>query len=421
MRCLLAVLPFSLLACGAAPDADSEAAREASTPSDGPVRPGVEVLADEVPAVLHGRRVGLITNHSGQDRAGRSTIDLLREQPELELVALFSPEHGIRGELVGAVDSGVDEATGLPIHSLYGDTREPTPEMLEGVDALVFDIKDIGTRQYTYISTMALSMAAAAEAGIPFAVLDRPNPLGGVAVEGNILEPEYASFVGIYPITNRHGMTVGELAQMFNADFGIGADLTVVPTSGWRRDMYYDDTDFPWINPSPNIRRLEAAIHYPGTVFFEAVNVSEGRGTPTPFEQIGAPWLRHEELAEEMNALELPGVRFEPIEFTVDDDGNKFPGERLNGVRFILTDREVYEPVRASLLMISRIRRLHPDELEWRGSGPPEAGGLTIQRHGGTDRLRQAFEDGTLEALLEEWREDEERFRQQRAPYLLYQ
>jgi uncharacterized protein YbbC (DUF1343 family) len=377
------------------------------------VHPGIEVFAAEVPRVLHGKRVGLITNHSGLDRHGRSTIDILRERPEFELVALYSPEHGIRGELVGPVESGVDEATGLPIHSLYSDTREPTPEMLDGVDALVFDIKDIGTRQYTYISTMALSMRVAAERDIAFVVLDRPNPLGGTAVEGNILDPTFASFVGIHPIPVRHGMTVGELALMFNEEFGIGADLMVVPVQNWRRHMYYDDVGFPWVNPSPNIRRLEAAIHYPGTVFFEATNVSEGRGTATPFEQIGAPWLDHEELARAMNALEIPGVRFEPVEFTVDPDGRKFPGEDIKGVRFILMDRETYQPVRASLLMIDLIRQLHPDDFEWRGE--------VIERHGGTDRLRQAIEAGQLAEFLKEWEADEQRFLDDRAPYLLYQ
>jgi uncharacterized protein YbbC (DUF1343 family) len=384
------------------------------------VRPGVEVLADTPPAVLAGKRVGLITNHSGIDRQRRSTIDVLNGLPGVRLVALFSPEHGIRGVLTGPVDSGVDEATGLPIHSLYGPVRKPTPEMLEGIDALVFDIMDIGTRQYTYISTMSLAMEAAAEKGIPFVVLDRPNPLGGRAVEGNILEPPFITFVGIHPIPVRHGMTVGELARMFNAESRVGADLTVVPVEGWTREMWYDQVAFPWVNPSPNIRRLEAAIHYPGTVFFEAVNLSEGRGTDLPFEQTGASWLDAPGLAAEMNAMNLPGVRFEAITIPVDGTARKFPGETIPGVRFILTDREVYQPVRASLLVIDAVRRRHPEHFEWRGANEREPQFLTIERHGGTAGLRQAIDNGTLRQLLREWEADEARFRARREPFLLY-
>src|SRR5690606_6866273 len=283
--------------------ADDRAGDPAGRADPGVVRPGVELFVENPPAVVRGKRVGLITNHSGMDRQGRATIDLLRAMPELELVALFSPEHGIRGTAESRVESSVDEATGLPIHSLYSDTRKPTPEMLEGIEALVYDIFDVGVRQYTYESTLALAMQAAAEKGIPFVVLDRPNPVTGTIVEGNILEPGFESFVGIYPVLSRHGMTVGELARMYNAEYGIGADLTVVPAEGWRRDMWFDETGLPWVNPSPNLRRLEAVIHYPGTVFFEAINVSEGRGSDAPFEQIGAPWLKNEEVAAQMNAL----------------------------------------------------------------------------------------------------------------------
>jgi uncharacterized protein YbbC (DUF1343 family) len=384
------------------------------------VRPGLEILVADPPGVLEGKRVGLITNHTAIDRRGTSAIDLLNVAEDFELVALYSPEHGIRGIETGPVASTIDERTGLPIHSLYGETRHPTPEMLEGVEALVFDIQDIGTRQYTYISTMALAMQAAAKKGIPLVVLDRPNPIGGVAVEGNILEPAFSTFVGIYPIPVRHGMTVGELARLFDEEFGIGADLTVVPVEGWRRNMWFDETGLPWVNPSPNIRRLEAAIHYPGTVFFEATNLSEGRGTDLPFEQTGAPWLDAEAIAAEMNRMQLAGVRFEAVRFPVSADARKFPGETLSGVRLVLTDREVYQPVRASLLLIDAIRRRHPDEFEWRGTNVREPHLLTIERHGGTDRLRRAFEAGTLRDLLREWEQDEARFRAQRQPYLLY-
>lgn len=406
------------LACAAADDRGDAAGRA----DPGAVRPGVEIFVENPPEVVRGKRVGLITNHSGMDRQRRATIDLLRAMPELELVALFSPEHGIRGVAESRVDSGVDEATGLPVHSLYSDTRKPTPEMLEGIEALVYDIFDVGVRQYTYESTLALAMQAAAEKGIPIVVLDRPNPVTGRIVEGNILEPGFESFVGIYPVLSRHGMTVGELARMYNAEQNIGADLTVVPVEGWTRGMWYDETGLPWVNPSPNLRRLEAVIHYPGAVFFEAINVSEGRGTDTPFEHVGAPWLKNEEVAAEMNALNLPGVRFEPVEFDIAEGARKYAGEHVKGVRFVITDRDAYRPIEASLLMIELIRRLHPEEFEWRGANAARPGAmLTIERHGGTARLRQAIEAGTVRELLREWERDQAAFLEKRAKYLLYE
>ena len=392
------------------------AAAPACVPASGggpaPVRPGVEVFVEHPPPVVRGKRLGLITNQSGIDRQRRSTIDLLRASTALTLVALYSPEHGIRGIAETRVTSSVDEKTGLPIHSLYGDTNKPTPQMLEGIDVLVYDIQDLGVRQYTYESTLALAMQAAAEKGIPLVVLDRPNPITGTILEGDILEPAYQSFVGIYPVLSRHGMTVGELAKMYNAEQRIGADLTVVPVEGWRRAMWWDQTGLPWVNPSPNIRRLEAAVHYPGTVFFEAINVSEGRGTDLPFEQIGAPWLKNTEVVAEMNAMRLPGIRFETVEFRVAEAARKYPGQVLKGVRFILTDRDVYRPLATSLLMIDLIRRLHPDQFQWADS--------TIERHGGTARLRRAIESGTLPELLREWERDQAAFREKRAPYLIY-
>jgi uncharacterized protein YbbC (DUF1343 family) len=384
------------------------------------VRPGIEVFVENPPAELNGKRIGLITNQSGIDRQGRSTIDLIRALPQLTVVSLFSPEHGIRGVAESRVDSSVDETTGLPIHSLYGATNKPTPEMLEGVDVLVYDIEDLGVRQYTYESTLALAMQAAAEKAIPIIVLDRPNPVTGRIMEGNILEPEFQSFVGIYPVLSRHGMTLGELARMYNVEQKIGADLTVVPVEGWTRDMWRDGTDLPWIKPSPNIYRFEAAIHYPGTVFFEAVNVSEGRGTDAPFEQIGAPWLDNVRLVETMNGLNLPGVRFEAADIPVSATGRKYPGEVLKGVKFVITDRETYRPIAASLLMIEAIRRMHPDEFEWRGANQREPTMLTIERHGGTARLKQAIDAGTLADLLREWERDQAVFAERRSQYLLY-
>jgi uncharacterized protein YbbC (DUF1343 family) len=402
MNKMLALLALAPLACAPAP------ARPAAE-----VRPGVEVLATDLPPVLRGKRVGLITNQTGVDRSRTSTIDLLARAPEVQLVALFSPEHGIRGAAAPGekVASGVDPRTGLPIHSLYGETRQPTEAMLRGVEALVFDIQDIGARPYTYVYTMALAMQAAAARGIPFVVLDRPNPIGGVAVEGNALDTAFASFVGMYPIPARHGMTAGELARLFNREFGIGADLTVVPVEGWRRSQWFDETGLPWIPPSPNIPRLEAAIHYPGTVFLEGTNLSEGRGTEYPFEQTGAPWLRAEEVVERISALQLPGVRFEAVRFAVRPDARKFPGQTIPGVRLVLTDRESYRPVESALQLIATIRRLHPEHFAW---------SPTMDRLAGTDRLRAAIERDALEPLLHEWERDAERFRGLRGRYLLY-
>jgi uncharacterized protein YbbC (DUF1343 family) len=255
-------------------------------------------------------------------------------------------------------------------------------------------------------------MQAAAEKDIPIIVLDRPNPVTGRIMEGNILEPEFQSFVGIYPVLSRHGMTLGELARMYNVEQKIGADLTVVPVEGWTRDMWRDGTDLPWIKPSPNIYRFEAAIHYPGTVFFEAVNVSEGRGTDAPFEQIGAPWLDNVRLVETMNGLNLPGVRFEAADIPVSATGRKYPGEVLKGVKFVITDRETYRPIAASLLMIEAIRRMHPDEFAWNVSH--------FDRLAGTARMRGAIEAGTLDQVLAAWDADAERFRADREPFLLY-
>ena len=403
-----------LIACAPAPVPSTEPMRVGTpSPDVGPVLPGVDVLLADVPPVLRGKRVGLITNHTGIDRTGRSTIDRLVSAPELRLVALFSPEHGIRGTAAPGekVSSGTDDRTGLPIHSLYGETRRPTPEMLAGVEALVFDIQDVGARQYTYVYTMALAMQAAAEQRIPFVVLDRPNPIGGVIIEGNLLDTAFASFVGMYPVPSRHGMTAGELAGLFNRRFAIGADLTVVPAEGWRRELWFDSTGLPWLPPSPNLPTLESAIHYPGTVFFEGTNLSEGRGTDHPFEQTGAPWLRAEEVAGAMNSMALPGVRFAAVRFTPRAGSAKYPGQQLPGVRIIATERDRYRPVSSTLLLIDMIRRMHPEHFQW---------SRTIDRLAGTDRLRKAIEGGTLPELLREWEADSERFREARTPYLLY-
>jgi uncharacterized protein YbbC (DUF1343 family) len=281
-------------------------------------------------------------------------------------------------------------------------------------------VQDVGARPYTRVSTMALSMQAAAERGIPFVVLDRPNPIGLTEMEGPVLEPAFASFVGMYPIPLRHGMTVGELARMYNTRFGIGADLRVVPVQGLTRAQRMADTGLPWVGTSPNIRRLEAALLYPGTVLIEGTNLSEGRGTDTPFEITGAPWLRAADVVREMEALRLPGVRVEPITFAVKADARKYGGQTLSGVRLVVTDANSVRPVRTALHLIDVIRRLHPADFAWTGANRREPALMTIDRLAGTDRVRKAIEGGTLAELLRQSEEEVAAFRAVSAPFQLY-
>ena len=288
------ILGLVLLACesgdeDASAPADGPEARETrqtAAPARAPVLPGIDVLLRDSLHLVRGSRAGLITNHTGIDSQGRPSIDRLVEAPDVELVALFSPEHGIRGTEEGGVEivGGRDPVSGLPVHSLYGETRKPTPEMLADLDILLFDIQDVGARYYTYVSTMALAMEAAGEAGIPFLVLDRPNPIDGVRVQGNVLDPAFSTFVGLYPVPMRHGMTAGELARLYRGEFGVRVDLRVVPAAGWRRSMRFSATGLPWVPPSPNMPSVTSALHYPGTCLFEGTNLSVGRGTDEPFQ-----------------------------------------------------------------------------------------------------------------------------------------
>jgi uncharacterized protein YbbC (DUF1343 family) len=398
---------FLLGACSPSPAGGIEAPA-------GAVRPGIETFLDDIPDRLRGTRVGLITNHTGIDRSRVSDIDLIARHPDLELVALLAPEHGIRGNVEAGekVGNETDAKTGVPIYSLYlAEDSAPTPEMLKNVDVLVYDLQEVGGRTWTYVSTMALAMQAAAKKGIPFVVLDRPNPIGGEIVEGARLDPQFKSFVGMYPIPARHGMTVGELATLFNTEHGIGADLIVARVENWDRGQWFDETGLPWVNPSPNLRSLAALTSYPGSVYFEGTNLSEGRGTDRPFEQIGASWLRAAEVAKVMNGMSLPGIRFEAIMMPVAATAAKFPGQTIPAIRFAITDREAYRPVRTSLLLIDEIRRQHPREFAW---------SRTIDRLTGSDKVRLAIEAGALPALLEEWERDAAAFAESRRPFLLY-
>ena len=388
--------------------------QQAVATADNVVRPGLEVFVDNVPAPLRGKRVGLITNHSAIDRSRTPAIDLLARHKDLRLVALFAPEHGIRGDAAAGakIDDATDAMTGVPIFSLYqSEDRGPTPGMLKDVDVLVYDLQEVGGRTWTYVSTMALSMQMAASKKLPFVVLDRPNPIGGEIVEGALLDPKFRSFVGMYPIPARHGMTVGELATLFNQHYGIGAALTVVRAANWRRSQWQDETGLPWVNPSPNLRSLAALQNYPGSVYFEGTNLTEGRGTDRPFEQIGAPWLNAAQVAATMNARALPGIRFEAITMTVASTAAKFPGQTIPAIRFVVTDRQAYRPVRTMLLLIDEIRRQHPGDFAW---------GTSIDRLTGSDKVRLAIDAGRLPALLDEWDREAAEFAASRKPYLLY-
>ncbi|MEN6426683.1 MAG: DUF1343 domain-containing protein [Phycisphaerales bacterium] len=333
------------------------------------VRTGVDSI-DAHADLFAGKRVGIVANHTSYNGQGRHIVDVFCSMPGVRVTVLFSPEHGFRGnEEAGAtIDTQTDAATGLPIHSLYGKTNKPTPEMLADVDVLVFDIQDVGARFYTYLYTMSLSMEAAAECGKRFVVLDRPNPINGVQVEGPILEPAFATFVGLYPIPVRYGLTVGELAKMINAEGwlanSVKADLTVVPMTGWKRRMWYDQTGLRFIKPSPNMPDLETAILYPGLCLLEGTNVSEGRGTPKPFRQFGAPWIDSTALATRLDALGLPGLRFIPTSFT--PTSSKHQDRLCHGVEITLTDRARLEPFWSGVLIVNEIHKMYPDQFEWK-------------------------------------------------------
>ena len=378
------------------------------------VRPGIETFLADVPRALRGKRVGLITNHTGIDRSRAPDIDLIAKHKDLKLVALLAPEHGIRGTAAAGekVVDEIDPKTGVPVFSLYtAEDRGPTSEMLKDVDVLVYDLQEVGGRTWTYVSTMALAMQAAVRKGIPFVVLDRPNPIGGEIVEGALLDLRFKSFVGMYPIPARHGMTVGELATLFNQKYRIGADLIVARVANWRRSQWLDETGLPWVNPSPNLRSLAALTSYPGSVYFEGTTLTEGRGTDRPFEQIGAPWLDAQKVARVMNGRRLSGVRFKAIRMSVAPAAAKHPGQTIPAIRFVITDRRAYRPVRTSLLLIEEIRRRHPGDFAWTA---------TIDRLTGSDKVRLAVESGRLHSLLEEWDREATEFHESRKPFLLY-
>jgi uncharacterized protein YbbC (DUF1343 family) len=367
--------------------------------------------------LFDGKRVSIITNHTAYNRSGQYIVDVFRSMDNVKVAAFFSPEHGIYGveEDGRRIESMTEPNYQIPVYSLYGKTLKPTPQMLENIDILVFDIQDIGARFYTYIYTMSLAMEAAAEYDKRFIVLDRPNPINGLQVEGNILKPKFATFVGLYPIPVRHGMTAGELARMFNEQGwlkdGIKADLVVIPMKGWRRSMWYDRTGLKFIKPSPNMVSLETAAVYPGLCLLEGTNVSEGRGTPLPFTQFGAPWIDSNNLAAELNKLNLPGIRFRPASFT--PVSSKYKGQRCNGVQVIITNRDLLEPYWSGILIVNKIYQMYTNKFQWKTRH--------FDRLCGTSTIREAITNrSSLEAQRESWQAELKSFLQIRSKYLIY-
>ena len=367
--------------------------------------------------LFKGKRLGIIANHTSYNSDGKYIVDVFRAMAGVRVVALFSPEHGLRGleEAGKKVESETDPVTGLPVYSLFGKISKPTPQMLADVDVLVFDIQDVGARFYTYLYTMSLAMEAAAENGKRFVVLDRPDPIDGVQLEGPVLEPKFATFVGLYPIPVRYGMTVGELARMINGEGwlakGIKANLTVVPLTGWQRGMWFDQTGLRFIKPSPNMPDLETAALYPGLCLLEGTNLSEGRGTAKPFRQFGAPWIDPNALAAKLNSLNLPGVRFTATSFT--PTSSKFQNQKCQGVEIVLTDRTSLEPFWTGVQIVNELYRMHPDKFQWSVRH--------FDRLCGTATIREAITaQKSLPPLKATWSAECKTFDQTRRKYVLY-
>ena len=388
-----------------------------------PVRLGVEKLLKEKVELVSGARIGLICNQASVNHEYEHAADLFHQQAGIELKALFGPQHGIRGDVQDNMietDHATDRKTGLPVYSLYSETREPTEAMLQDVDVLVFDMQDVGCRIYTFIYTMANCMRAARQFGKRVIVCDRPNPINGTQVAGNTLEPEFASFVGLFPIPTRHGMTPGELALLFNKNFNIQCELDVVTMDGWNRDSWHDETDAPWVLPSPNMPTVDAASVFPGTVHFEGTQMSEGRGTTRPFELIGAPYIDPDQYADYLNALQFEGVRFRACAFQ--PTFQKHARVTCGGVQIHVTDRNVFEPVSVGVAMVKAAYDLYPNDFRWKE--PPYE--YVYDKNpfdviSGTDKIRKAFEQGIgLHELLSSWKQPLQEFHEITRAHLLY-
>ena len=378
------------------------------------VRPGIEVLLSDSLSLVRHARLGLVTNQAGVDATGVSDGDRLRAAG-LELVALFSPEHGFRGGAApgAAVANGRDSTTGLPIYSLYGQNTAPTAAMLSVVDVLLVDLQDVGARYYTYLATTVAVMRAAAVSGKRVVVLDRPNPIGGM-VQGNVLDTAFTSFVGVLPVPMRHGMTMGELARLANSELHLGADLTVVPVVGWSPTMDFDQTGLPFVPPSPNLRSLQALYHYPGLCLMEGTNLSVGRGTDHPFEQVGAPWLDTTRVLARLRAANIPGVKFSGVKFRPKRPGDeKYANTTVAGIRLTMTDRDTYDPTATAVILMAVIRAVHPTRLMWTPG--------QFDRLAGNSKLRLALSTGGEPAVvMAGWPAEIQAFEGRREPALLY-
>jgi len=372
---------------------------------------------------LRNRRVGIVSNPASIDASFRHIVRAIADEPGVTLAAIFGPQHGYRADVQDNMietSHAQDPTRGVPIYSLYSETREPTGEMLEGLDVLVIDLQDVGSRIYTFVYTMANCLRAARKHGVPVIVADRPNPIGGVRMEGPLLLKGFESFVGQFPIPLRHGMTIAELARFFNDACGIGADLTVVPMEGWHRSMYYEDTGLPWVMPSPNMPTVDTTVVYPGAVLFEGTNVSEGRGTTRPFELIGAPWVDPDALADTLNRHDLPGVHFRPVVF--EPTFQKHAKQACAGCQIHVLDRDAFCSVESAVAVLAEIRAQNPSMFEWRQ--PPyeyELEKLPFDILAGSRELRNQIEAGLpVRTMSYSWVQDHERFRDKRKPYLLY-
>jgi uncharacterized protein YbbC (DUF1343 family) len=383
------------------------AARRSGRP--GRVQTGIDVLEAQKFAPLRGKHVGLITNHTGLDSQGRSTIEVLSRATGVHLVALFSPEHGLAGRFDEKVSSSRDNSTGLPLYSLYGDTLRPTDDMLKGIDALVFDVQDAGVRFYTYTTTMAYCMEEAAKRNIAFFVLDRPNPLGGNIVEGPMLDAGKTSFVGYFPLPIRYALTIGELAQLFNAENHIGADLHVITMKNWHRNYFFESTGNRWVPPSPNLRTPKGAVLYPGLEILQSAGVSVGRGTETPFEEFGAPWMNGDDVVAALNAVRLPGLRFVAKPFI--PVAGLYSGQRCGGVAVRITDRAAVRSMRMGLEIAAILRKLYPAQFD-----PSKLLELT----GDAETVRLLQENTSPEKIVASWSAGLAAFDQMRKKYFLY-
>lgn len=379
------------------------------------VKNGIDVI-DKYEHFFRGKRVGLITNQTGLDEKFNSTIDIVNEK--FKLTAMYSPEHGVRGNFqAGAqVETYVDEKTGIKVYSLYGKNKKPSSEMLEDIDVMVMDIQDVGARFYTYLYTMTYSMEACADSGKKFIVLDRINPIGGNIVEGSVLSPEFKSFVGLYPIASRYGLTIGEFAAFANKEFNINCDLEVVKCEGWKRGLYFDETDIPWISPSPNMPTIDTAVLYPGTCVFEGTNISEGRGTTKPFEIIGAPWLDPYKLAERMNSMGFEGAAFRPVYF--EPAFSKHKGELCKGVQVHVTDRNKVEAFKIGLYLLNEIKEMSGENFKWLPPFKADSH-YFIDLLMGTDEVRLG--KSSIEKMLEGFNKQIDAFKELKSKYHLYE